>query len=128
MERWCAGFLTDVAVEVARTEFSRRGVQPPAYVARQVDRPAGEAGAAELVEVTRSQVLEELEVLGARLKSEGIPLVIVNANTNRMGPQFANAAGGARLLVPSQFAKYAKEIAALVKAGAFALRDGDDLR
>jgi hypothetical protein len=45
-----------------------------------------------------------------------------------MGPQFSNAAGGARLLVPAQCAKDAKEIIALVNAGAFALRDSDDVR
>lgn len=124
MERWCGGYLTDIAVEVARAEFARRGVQPPAYVASQAERPA--AGEAQLVEVARSQELGELEVLGARLKGEGIPVLIVNANTNRMGPQFANAAGGARLLVPAQFAADARQILALVRTGAFALREGEE--
>ena len=129
MERWCGGYLTDTAIEVARMEFSMRGVQPPPYVAKDADQRTGDEGEpSELVEVARSQVVSELEVLCARLKSEGIPPLIVNANTNRMGPQFSNAAGGARLLVPSQFAKDATEIVALVNAGAFALGDSDDVR
>ena len=129
LERWCGGYLTDIAVEVARAEFSLRGVQPPPYVAKEGDDPLVDEGEpSELVEVARSQVVAELEVLAARLNSEGIPPLIVNANTNRMGPQFSNAAGGARLLVPSQFANDAREIVALVKAGAFTLRDGDDVR
>jgi hypothetical protein len=129
MERWCGGYLTDVAVEIARTEFSVRGIQPPAYVAKEVDvGPVNDGEPSDLVEVARSQALVELEVLGARLRSEGIPPLIVNANTNRMGPQFSNAAGGARLLVPSQFAKDAMEIVALVKAGVFTLGETDDER
>jgi Putative prokaryotic signal transducing protein len=129
MERWCGGYLTDVAVEIARTEFSLRGVQPPAYVAREVDmEPVDNEEPSDLVEVARSQALVELEVLAARLRSEGIPPLIVNANTNRMGPQFSNAAGGARLLVPSQFAKDAMEIVALVKAGVFTLGETDEKR
>ena len=42
-------------------------------------------------------------------------------------PQFSNAAGGSRLLVASQYEKDAKQIIALVKAGAFALKEGDDV-
>ena len=80
-----------------------------------------------VAEVARSQVNVELEVLGARLSAEGIPSLIVNANSNRMGPQFSNAAGGSRLLVASQYEKDAKQIIALVKAGAFALKEGDDV-
>jgi hypothetical protein len=129
LERWRGGYLTDIAVEIARTEFSLRGIQPPAYVARRVDSDtADEAEPSELVEIARSQVVVELEMLAARLESEGIPSVIVNANTNRMGPQFSNAAGGARLLVQSQFARNAKDIIALVNSGVFTLGDGDDVR
>jgi hypothetical protein len=126
MERWCGGYLTDVAVEIARTEFSLRGVQPPAYVAKEVDMGPVDEEPSDLVEVARSQALVELEVLAARLRSEGIPPLIVNENTNRMGPQFSNTAGGARLLVPSQFARDAMEIVALVKAGVFTLGETDE--
>jgi len=128
MERWSGGYLTDLAVEVARKEFSLRGIQPPPYVAKIADNLAVTEGEpSELVEVARSQVNVELELLGARLGGEGIPSFIVNANSNRMGPPFSNAAGGARLLVASQYEKDAKQIVALVKAGAFTLRDSDDV-
>jgi len=129
MERWCGGYLTELAVEVARKEFAQRGIQPPDYVPKEVDsRPADRGEPSDLIEVARSQAFGELEVLAARLESEGIPPLIVNANSNRMGPPFSNSAGGSRLLVPSPFAKDAKEIVALLKSGAFILRDGDDLR
>jgi hypothetical protein len=128
MERWCDGCLTDIAVEVARNEFSLRGVQPPPYVPRDLDtRAANEGNPSELVEIARSQMFGNLEVLRARLDSEGIPSLIVNENSNRMGPQFSNTAGGARLLVLSQFADDAKQIVALLNAGAFVLGEGDDV-
>jgi len=128
LERWSGGYLTEIAVEVARKELTRRGIHPPPYVAKVPDNLAvDEAEPSELAEVARSQVNVELEVLGARLSAEGIPSLIVNANSNRMGPQFSNAAGGSRLLVASQYEKDAKQIIALVKAGAFALKEGDDV-
>jgi len=94
LERWSGGYLTEIAVEVARKELTRRGIHPPPYVAKVPDNLAvDEAEPSELAEVARSQVNVELEVLGARLSAEGIPSLIVNANSNRMGPQFSNAAG-----------------------------------
>jgi len=81
----------------------------------------------ELVEVARSQVNVELELLGARLSGEGIPSFHRQCEFESHGPPFSNAAGGARLLVASQYEKDAKQIVALVKAGAFTLRDSDDV-
>ena len=128
IERWCGGCLTEFAIDAAQTEFLRRGVLAPEYVAKDMADTIGEVlDPSELVEIARSQEISELQMLSARLDSEGIPSLIVNENTNRMGPQFSNAAGGARLLVLAQYAPDAREIVALVKAGIFALRDDEDL-
>lgn len=80
---------------------------------------------AALVEVARSPMIGYLQVLGARLAAEGIESLIVNEHSNGLGPQFADVAGGARLLVALPRAPDAREIIALVARGAFALGDGD---
>jgi hypothetical protein len=128
-ERWCAGCLTDLAIEVAQQEMALRGLAAPPYVAMETEpRGAQDDSPSELVEIARSQLISDLQMLRARLDSEGIPSLIVNENSNRMGPQFSNTAGGARLLVLSQFALDAKQIVALLNSGAFALREDDDVR
>lgn len=128
LERWGDGCLTELAVEVAQAELARRGLLAPPYLAKDaLATPAVQGPPGELVEVARSQIVGNLQVLGARLDSEGIASWIVNENTNRMGPQFSNAAGGARLLVRAALADDAREIAALLDAGAFALREDEDV-
>ena len=92
----------------------------------EADGPvAREDDAVALVEIARSPVSGYLQVLGARLDSEGIPSHIVNENCNRMGAPFADVAGGARLMVDSRLAVAAREIVDLLDRGAFALRDGE---
>lgn len=128
LERWSSGCLTDIAIEVAKEELALREVPAPPYVSRESDEPpADRHEALEPVEVARSHSVMELQLLAARLESEGIPSLIVNENTNRMGPQFSNSAGGSSLLVALQYAGDAREIVDLLNKGEFAIRDGEDL-
>ena len=125
-ERWAAGQLTDLAMEVARAEFARRGIEPPAIDAAQPpadDDAAGEAIA--FATVARSLMPAELQVLRARLESEGIPAFVADGEINRMNALWSIAVGGARLMVPREFETEARQIIALLKAGRFALRDGE---
>ncbi len=127
LERWSGGCLSEAAIGLAGAEFLRRGVEVPDYVAwAPPPRPAAEDGPDSMEEVARSEWLGHLQVLRARLEGEGIASMIVNEHTNRMGPQFSNVAGGARLLVPSRRAAEAKVLIELLNAGTFALDEGED--
>ncbi len=68
----------------------------------------------------------ELEILRARLSAEGIPSFIADGNTNGMNGLWSIALGGARLMVAREYAAAAREIIALVRSGAFELRDDED--
>ncbi len=84
-------------------------------------------GAGEFIVVERSLAPGELEMLRARLQSEGIAALIADGDTNRMNPLWSIALGGTRLLVARDQADAAREIIALVKAGAFAIDEDDDV-
>jgi uncharacterized membrane protein YjgN (DUF898 family) len=142
MERWCEGYLTDVAIEVARTEFSIRGVKPPRYVAKDADsaptikeetpvsapfesdkRSAEEVERGDLVEVARSSVTANLKPLCIRMTGERIPFFVVESDS--VNARISDRSG--RLLVPRQFAAEARKMASLVNEGAFSLRDDEDV-
>jgi len=128
LERWIDGHLTEIAMQVAREEFSRRGIQAPEVAAQP---PAQQLPTAEetvtFVTVARSLVPWELHVLRARLEGDGIPSFVIDDHVNRINSLWSIAVGGARLLVAQQQAAEAKQIIDHVKSGRFALREGDDV-
>jgi hypothetical protein len=128
MERWSDGNLTEVAMEVARGEFAKRGMAPPQIKPQQnTDALADSGEAVTLVTVARSLVPTQLHILQARLEAEGIPSFVVDADITRMNSLWAVAVGGARLLVPERHAAEAQQIIAYVRAGRFALGEGEDV-
>jgi len=127
-ERWVGGQLTDVAMEVARDEFARRGIQLPEIAQLEgVGEPTGPEETVTFVTVARSLTPSDLDVLRARLEGDGIASFVVDDNITRMTSLWSIAVGGARLLVPQRQAAQAKQIIDLVRSGALALREGDDL-
>lgn len=128
LELWTEGSLTEVAMAVAREEFSRRGIQPPAVAPPEsVDEEIGSEEAVTFVTVARSLVPSELHILRARLEGDGIPSFVLDDNITRMNSLWSVAVGGARLLVPQQLAAEAKQIIEHVRSGRFSLRASDDL-
>ena len=127
-ERWIGGHLTEIAMEVARAEFFRRGMQVPEISTRENDDAASASEeTVTFVTVARSLSPWDLDILRARLAGDGISSFVVDDNINRMNSLWSVAVGGARLLVPQQQAEQAKEIIAYVKSGRLAWRDGDDV-
>jgi hypothetical protein len=124
-ERWAGGQLTELAMEVARAEFARRGIEPPAIALPEPAQDEAPGGAIVFATVARSLMPTELQVLRARLESEGIPAFVADGEINRMNSLWSIAVGGARLLVPRQYEAEARQIIAHVKSGRFALREGD---
>ena len=127
LRRWSEGQLTEVAMDVAREEFSRRGIVPPPIVRAEVSDATGPEETVTFVTVARSLIPTELHILRARLEGDGIPSVVVDDGINRINSLWSIAVGGARLLVPKQFSADAKKIISLVRSGTFSLREGDDL-
>jgi hypothetical protein len=126
MERWLEGNLTDIAVEVARDEFFRRGTTPPDLPPRErPERTTDTEETVTFVTVARSLIPSDLHVLHARLEGDGIPSLVVDDNIARMNSLWSVAVGGARLLVPQQFAAEANEVISLLRAGRFALGEND---
>jgi hypothetical protein len=126
-ERWREGYLTDVAIEVARAEFARRGtVAPEAWPVEDVEPSADAEETVTFVTVARSLIPSELHVLRARLEGDGIPSFVVDDNVVRMNSLWSVAVGGARLLVPQLLAADAKEIIGLLNAGRFAIRESEE--
>jgi hypothetical protein len=125
IQRWTDGHLTQIAMQVARDEFSRRGIEPPQVAREDASDATGPEETVTFVTLARSLAPGELQILRARLESDGIPAFVVDDNINRM--TWSIAVGGARLLVPQQFAAEARQIIDLVRSGRFSLRQDDDL-
>jgi hypothetical protein len=126
LERWTEGKLTELAMEVALAEFSRREIQAPEVAPQDtVDKEAGSGDTVAFVTVARSLIPSDLHILCARLEADGIAAFVVDDNITRMNSLWAVAVGGARLLVPQQDAAEAMRIIDYVRSGRFALRDGD---
>jgi hypothetical protein len=125
IQRWTDGHLTQIAMQVARDEFSRRGIEPPQVAREDASDATGSEETVTFVTLARSLAPGELQILRARLESDGIPAFVVDDNINRM--TWSIAVGGARLLVPQQFAAEARQIIDLVRSGRFSLRQDDDL-
>jgi hypothetical protein len=127
LQRWSDGQLTEIAMDVAREEFSRRGLEPPPIVKAEASDTAGPEETVTFVTVARSLTPTDLHILRARLEGDGIPSLVVDEGINRINSLWSIAVGGARLLVPKQFSADAKKIISLVRSGTFSLREGDDL-
>ena len=128
LERWRSGYLTEVAVEVARAELARCGIGAPDFVAREL--PGEDLGQQEnvaFVTVARSLDPIQIEMLRARLEAEGIEAFAADAGINQLNALFSIAVGGVRLMVPRESADEARRIIGLVRSGRFALRDDDEL-
>ena len=127
LEVYGAGTLTALALEVASEELTRRGIAhvPRSLEDEDVTEPADEDPVI-LETVARSLMTSELEILRARLESEGIPSYVMDGNMNQAYSLIAPALGGARLQVPQEYAATAKEIIAALNSGVLAVRDGDD--
>jgi hypothetical protein len=126
LERWHSGYLTEIAVEAARAELARRGIDAPDFVPAQLDGAnPGEPKDVTFVTVARSLDPMQIELLRARLESEGIEAFTADAGINQANALVSIAVGGVRLMVPSESAGEARRIIQLVRSGRFALRDDD---
>lgn len=126
LDRWQEGNLTELAMEVALAEFSRRGIRAPEVAPQEsVAEETGGGDTVAFVTVARSLIPSDLHVLCARLEADGIAAFVVYDNITRMNSLWAVAVGGARLLVPQPDAEEAKRIIDYVRSGRFALREGD---
>jgi hypothetical protein len=66
-------------------------------------------------------------MLQSRLEIEGVPAVIADANMVQVYPLLSVAVGGVRVLVPDSYLERAREIAAAVSRGDYALDDKTDV-
>ena len=127
VDRWIGGNLTEIAMEVARAEFCRRGIQPPDVApADTADDATDTEETVTFVTVARSLIPSELHILRARLEGDGIPSFVADDNTTQMNSLWSVAVGGARLLVNRELAEEAKQIIHLMKSGRFALQENDE--
>ncbi len=127
IERWSGGTLTEIAMEVARAEFFRRGIVAPEVAPSDDDAESATGEAVAFVTVARSLIPTELDILRARLEADGIPSFVVDDNITRMNSLWSVALGGARLIVARQFAAEARQIIGYVRSGKFALGAGEDV-
>jgi Putative prokaryotic signal transducing protein len=127
LERWRSGVLTEVAVEVARDELARRGIDAPQFVPLEfLDEDSTGQGDVSFVTVARSLEPLQIEMLRARLQAEGIMAFAIDAGINQANALVSIAVGGVRLMVPRESADEARRIIGLIRSGRFALRDGDE--
>jgi putative signal transducing protein len=86
--------LTEQAKTALRTEFERRGLEPPV-----IPDPAPEAELLSLVTVQQYRDLTEAQLAMGVLESAGIPCYLRDENTVRMDWFYSNLLGGIRLQV-----------------------------
>lgn len=128
IERWSSGRLSEIAVAVARRELARRKLTVSKFVnANQRDEEESLDSGGTLETVARSFDPLEVEMLRARLQAEGVRAFAVDQGINQINALYSIAVGGIRLMVASEKAPQARQIIELVRSGALALREGDDL-
>jgi hypothetical protein len=127
-ERWCTGRLSEIAVAVARRELARRNLTLPEFVPanERSEEESSESGVT-LETVARSFDSLEVEMLRARLQAEGITAFAVDQGINQINALYSIAVGGIRLMVASENAPQARQIIGLVRSGALALGEGEEL-
>ena len=128
IERWCAGRLSEIAMAVAGRELARRKLTFPEFVpANERDEEASSESGVTLETVARSFDSLEVEMLRGRLQAEGITAFAVDQGINQINALYSIAVGGIRLMVESEKAPQARQIIELVRSGALALGEGEDL-
>jgi len=121
--------LIPLAIEVADRELTRRNIPhpPPSAVGeKEEEAEAPESGAPVVfATVARSWSTSQMEILRARLEAEGVPAFVVDGGMNQMYSLISPALGGARLQVPREHAREAREIIAAVNSGVLAATNQD---
>jgi len=128
IERWSSGRLSEIAVAIARRELARRKLAVSEFVETKPrnEEESSDSGIS-LETVARSFDPLEVEMLRARLQAEGITAFAVDQGINQINALYSIAVGGIRLMVASEHAQQARQIIDVVRSGALALREGDDL-
>ena len=126
--RWSSGRLSEIAVAIARRELVRRKLAVSEFVETKLrnEEESSDSGVS-LETVARSFDPLEVEMLRARLQAEGITAFAVDQGINQINALYSIAVGGIRLMVASEHAQQARQIIDVVRSGALALREGDDL-
>ena len=99
--------LTEVAQSVLRTEFARRGLEPP-----EIPDAPPTAAFQRLVTVQQYRDLAEAQVAKGVLDSAGIPCCLRDENAVRLEWVWSNLLGGVRLQVNEQDREAAQEVLA----------------
>ena len=99
--------LTEVAQSVLRTEFARRGLEPP-----EIPDAPPTAEFQRLVTVQQYRDLTEAQVAKGVLDSAGIPCCLRDENAVRLEWVWSNLLGGVRLQVNEQDREAAQEVLA----------------
>lgn len=125
LDHWESGTLTELAIQTASEELTRRGVALPSL--KQIeDESRDELPAEETAYETIARSFEstDMQILRGRLEADGIPAFVVDDNANQTNSVLAEH-GSIRLQVASRYAEEAKRIVAEVKAGQLALEEED---
>lgn len=144
LQRWSGGCLTELATEVFRTEFARRGIPAPPYavkvsteeqpvkarsvltVSPSADLGSDEEAPPDFMEVAHSEGYGDLEAAVLRLVAERIPYRAIRSSSfffGELGPKPI-----VTLLVPAQFVTEARQVVSLVRSGRFSVDDDESLR
>lgn len=122
LDHWESGTLTQLAMQIAREELIKRGVDLPPVSPVDEDADIPPVEDAEFETVARSFTPTEMHILRGRLEADGIPAFVVDDNINETNSVLA-ANSGVRLQVASQYADDAKRIIAEVKSGELTLKE-----
>lgn len=119
-----SGRLTDVALDIARAELDRRGVDAPTASREGVEEAPLESGG-DMVALVSHDKPTEAHILVARLQAEGIHAIAADANLGQAHPFLRFAGGGVRVLVAQQQLERARSLLAAMDRGELALDDGE---
>ena len=123
--RLASGELTDLAVEVAQAEATRRGLAPsPAESEVEVAEAHGP-----LRICARYLLPIDAQILAARLQSEGVAAQVMDSDTiYASGALFGSLPrGGVRVMVPESQLAEAERIRAAFDAGEYAIDENYDV-
>lgn len=99
--------LVDAAQSALRSEFARRGLEPPLI---EEEEPIADDAEAALVTVARYRDMPEAFVARAVLEEAGIKCLLRDENTVRMQWFWSNLIGGMRLQVAARDEAAAREL------------------
>ncbi len=109
-----SGELTSLAVEVAREELQRRGVDVTEATADEPPTEQDATSGGDLVLLGRYVSPMEAEIVRGRLEAEGVSAVVADAHIVQMTALMSQAFGGVRVLVPESQLIRAREILASI--------------